>query len=64
MKRKGKLLCQTMIFSVRTVIRPLKLGQLLKRWKKARYPVPNVIARISKGFLMDLDSVPEKIHPQ
>ncbi len=53
-----------MIFSVRTVIKPLKLGQLSKRWKKARYPVPNVIARISKGFLMDLDSVPEKIHPR
>ncbi len=53
-----------MIFSVRTVIRPLKLGQLLKRWKKTRYPVPNVIARTLKGFLMVLDSVPEKIHPR
>ena len=51
-----------MILNVRTAIKLLRLEQLSKRWKKARHPVPNVIARILKEFLMDLDSVPEKIH--
>ena len=45
-----------MILNVRTAIRPLRLEQLSKRWKKARYPVPNVIARISREFLMAADS--------
>jgi hypothetical protein len=42
--------------NVKTAIRFLKLGQLSKKWKKARYPVPNVIARISREFLMAADS--------
>jgi len=53
-----------MILNVRIVIKPLRLEQLSKKWKKAKCPVPNVIARILKEFLMDLDSVPEKIHPR
>ena len=51
-----------MILNVRTAIRPLRLEQLSKKWKKARYPVPNVIARISREFLMAADSAPEKLH--
>ena len=50
-----------MILNVRTAIKALRLEQLSKRWKKARYPVPNVRARISKGFLMVLESTPEKL---
>jgi len=50
-----------MILNVRTAIKALRLEQLLKRWKKARYPVPNVIARISRGFLMVSGSAPEKL---
>jgi hypothetical protein len=39
MKKKGKLKCQTMILNVRTAIKLLRLEQLSKRWKKAKYPV-------------------------
>ena len=62
MKKKEKLRCQTMILNVRTAIKALRLEQLSKRWKKARYPVPNVIAGISRGFLMAAGSAPEKLH--
>ena len=51
-----------MILNVRTAIKALRLEQLSKRWKKARYPVPNVIAGISRGFLMAAGSAPEKLH--
>jgi hypothetical protein len=61
MKKKEKLRCQTMILNVSTAIRPLRLEQLSKRWKKARYPVPNVIAGISRGFLMAADSALERL---
>jgi len=53
-----------MILNVRTAIRPLRLEQLSKRWKKARYPVPNVIARISREFLMVLESAVVGVLPQ
>jgi hypothetical protein len=39
MKKKEKLRCQTMILNVRIVMKALMLEQLLKKWKKARYPV-------------------------
>ncbi len=61
MKRKEKLRCQTMILNVRAAIKPSRLEQVSKRWKKVGYPVPNVRARISKGFLMVLESAPEKL---
>jgi hypothetical protein len=64
MKKKGKLGCQTMILNVRNVTKPLRLEQPSKRWKKAKYPVPNVIAGISRGFLMAVDSAPEKLRLQ
>ena len=53
-----------MILNVRIVTKPLRLEQLSKRWKKARYTVLNVIARISRGFLMAADSASERLHPQ
>jgi len=56
MKKKGKLRCQTMILNVRTVTKPLRLEQLSRRWRKVKYLVKNVRARISKGFLMAADS--------
>jgi len=62
MKKKGKSICQTMILNVRTAIKALRLEQVSKRWKKVGYPVPNVRARISKGFLMAADSAPERLH--
>jgi hypothetical protein len=62
MKKKGKLICRTTILNVRTAIRPLRLEKLSKKWKKARYPVPNVIVKISREFFMVADSVPERLH--
>lgn len=62
MKKKGKFICRTIISNVRTAISTLRLGQISKRWKKERYPVPNVIARISGEFLMASDFAPEKPH--
>jgi len=50
-----------MILNVRTAIKPSRLEQVSKRWKKVGYPVPNVRARISKEFLMVLESTPEKL---
>jgi len=53
-----------MILNVRTAIKLLRLEQLSKRWKKARYPVPIVIARISREFLMVLESAVVGVLPQ
>jgi hypothetical protein len=53
-----------MILNVRTAIKPLRLEQLSKRWKKVGYPVPNVRARISRGFLMVVDFLPESLRPR
>ena len=64
MKKKGKLICQTIILNVRIVTKALRLEQLSKRWKKARYPVLNVTVRISRGFLMAADSAPERLRPR
>jgi hypothetical protein len=53
-----------MILNVRIVTKPLRLEQLSKRWKRIRYPVPNVRVRISKEFLMVLESAPVRLHPR
>ena len=45
-------------------MKPLRLEQLSKKWKKVRYPVPNVRARISRGYLMVVDFLPESLRPR
>ena len=53
-----------MILNVRIVMKPLRLEQLSKKWKKVRYPVPNVRARTSRGYLMVVDFLPESLRPR